>query len=1346
MKHHILSIGILLTLCLSFLPNTASAAATWESDVVGGSLSATLDDEGTLTISGTGTMNDWDSYSNPAPWYDGNTLIHTTIKKVVVSGATNIGKYAFAYCSNLTEVIIGNSVTKIGNYAFDSCYHLSYVVIPASVTTFETSSLGSLKYHPFYGCDELTIYGTSGSTAQTFASTYSIPFQRISSTPVLSVSSLTFDSVQEGYADAPAAQGVTVVATGKLTLSTSENFDLTLSTTELGSGDAATLNVRPKAGLAAGTYNETITINGASLSVSFTVTAPPAPVHTHTYNDDQWNSDTNNHWKECTDSNCPDKDGSIKDSAPHSPEGTEWKCSVCGYSVDPTNTEIPTAATGLVYNGTEQTGVAAGTGYTLSGDYKATNAGSYTATATLVDGYRWSNSTADPVTISWSIAKADGEASVTLEDWNAGETASVPVPTSSTNGIQNVTYAYKLKGADDSTYANFDTPPAEEGTYTLRATFAATTNYNEVVAYTDFTVKHSHVYGDYVWSSNQHWKECTTPNCPDKDGSIQNLAPHSPEGTEWKCSVCGYSVDPTNTEIPSAASGLVYNGNEQTGVAEGTGYILSGDYKATDAGSYTATATLVDGYQWSDGTSSPVTISWSIAKADGEASVTLEDWNAGETASVPVPTSSTNGIQNVTYAYKTKDADDSTYVSFDTPPTEKGSYTLRATFSATTNYNEVVVYTNFTVNHGHVYDDVWHFDASGHWHVCECGATSEVLAHIESITGKDCIICDYGKDSGETPDDEPPEQDDIPDEKPPTEDEHTHSFDDVWHFDASGHWHVCECGATSEVLAHIESVTGKDCVLCDYVKNTGDTPEQDDNTGEEPPTEDEHTHSFDDVWHFDASGHWHVCECGATSEVLAHIESVTGKDCVLCDYVKNTGDTPEQDDNTGEEPPAEDEHTHSFDDVWHFDASGHWHVCACGATSEVLDHIESITGKDCIICDYDDGLSDTVIPDPIIPPSSSDPTPSAPSTSESGGWTEIEQELSDTMNAIQSGKTSADSVVTIEMNGATQVPTEVLEIIAGQDITVEFDVGDGISWSVNGKDVPDNLEGLNLAVSTGGNSIPPDILITVPGSNTAVQLDIEHDGSFGTTLNLSVDLGSENQGYWANLYYFDKSQNKLLLYYSCLIGSDGKASWPFDHASSYAIILDRKNHDQNWENPFPDVSENNWFYEAVRFANRQGIMGGYPDGSFRPNTEVTRAEFIVTLWRLAGQPAVNYLMTFKDVNQDAWYAEAVRWAASEKLIFGYDGMFMPGDSITREQTAVMLYRYVQSNGGGFTGLWMFLLNFDDRADVSEWAYESMCWMTMNGIIKGSNRMLNPGGQTTRAEIAAILQRYYELNP
>lgn len=125
---------------------------------------------------------------------------------------------------------------------------------------------------------------------------------------------------------------------------------------------------------------------------------------------------------------------------------------------------------------------------------------------------------------------------------------------------------------------------------------------------------------------------------------------------------------------------------------------------------------------------------------------------------------------------------------------------------------------------------------------------------------------------------------------------------------------------------------------------------------------------------------------------------------------------------------------------------------------------------------------------------------------------------------------------------------------------------------------------------------------------------------------------------------------------------------------------------------------------------------------------------------------VNCALNFEDVSGDAWYTETVRWAASEGVVNGYgNGKFGPNDPVTREQLATMLYRYERTYGnGGFTGNWMFLLDFTDREKISAWSYEALCWMTMNHVIQGKGgKTLNPQGRATRAETAAMLQRYIQ---
>ena len=113
-----------------------------------------------------------------------------------------------------------------------------------------------------------------------------------------------------------------------------------------------------------------------------------------------------------------------------------------------------------------------------------------------------------------------------------------------------------------------------------------------------------------------------------------------------------------------------------------------------------------------------------------------------------------------------------------------------------------------------------------------------------------------------------------------------------------------------------------------------------------------------------------------------------------------------------------------------------------------------------------------------------------------------------------------------------------------------------------------------------------------------------------------------------------------------------------------------------------------------------------------------------------------------------WYAPAIRWAASVGVATGYhrdntrDFVFEPDKRLAREEFAAMLYRYAKLNGQGFTGAWAFPLDYPDAGSVEEWAYEPMCWLTMQGVIGGTNKgNLDPKGGAARAQVATMLMRY-----
>ncbi|MBR3559910.1 MAG: S-layer homology domain-containing protein [Oscillospiraceae bacterium] len=174
---------------------------------------------------------------------------------------------------------------------------------------------------------------------------------------------------------------------------------------------------------------------------------------------------------------------------------------------------------------------------------------------------------------------------------------------------------------------------------------------------------------------------------------------------------------------------------------------------------------------------------------------------------------------------------------------------------------------------------------------------------------------------------------------------------------------------------------------------------------------------------------------------------------------------------------------------------------------------------------------------------------------------------------------------------------------------------------------------------------------------------------------------------------------------------------------------------------FDDVNASAWYADSIRWALESGVMNGVSPKYFNPDGDTTRAMVVTMLWRMEGSPVVNYAMDFADVESDTWYTEAVRWANAEGIVEGDGSNFNPNGAVTREQLATMLYRYAQYKGQGFTGMWAFPLNYSDAESISDWAYEPMCWMTMNGVINGIDGNLVPAGNATRAQVATMLMRY-----
>lgn len=184
-----------------------------------------------------------------------------------------------------------------------------------------------------------------------------------------------------------------------------------------------------------------------------------------------------------------------------------------------------------------------------------------------------------------------------------------------------------------------------------------------------------------------------------------------------------------------------------------------------------------------------------------------------------------------------------------------------------------------------------------------------------------------------------------------------------------------------------------------------------------------------------------------------------------------------------------------------------------------------------------------------------------------------------------------------------------------------------------------------------------------------------------------------------------------------------------------------------WANPFVDVAEDAWYYDAVQYVNENGLMDGTSPNLFSPNVTTTRGMIVTILYRLEGAPDVTGTNIFTDVDEDAWFADAVLWANTNGIVSGYgNGLFGPNNTITREQMAAVLYRYAQYKGYD-TAAKADLSGYTDAAQVSDWAVDAICWANAEGLISGTSpTTLTPKGGATRAQAAAILARFCQNIP
>ena len=303
-------------------------------------------------------------------------------------------------------------------------------------------------------------------------------------------------------------------------------------------------------------------------------------------------------------------------------------------------------------------------------------------------------------------------------------------------------------------------------------------------------------------------------------------------------------------------------------------------------------------------------------------------------------------------------------------------------------------------------------------------------------------------------------------------------------------------------------------------------------------------------------------------------------------------------------------------------------------------------------------------------------------------------------------------------------------VVRGKNITEQTEV------NAMAKAIDDAIAALVKKPSSGGPSSGvffPSYPVTIPGKteNGTVTVSTKNATS-GSTVTITV---KPDDGFKLDeLTVIDKNGNELKL----TDKGNGKYTFtmPASKVEVNAIFVKEVE-----TSPFGDVSTSAYYYEAVKWAQKKGITGGIGNGLFGPNQPCTRAQIVTFLWRAAGSPVVNYVMNMTDVAEDAYYAEAVRWALSEGITTGTTGnTFSPDSECTRAQAVAFLFRYAASEA---VTLQELVSGFSDADSVPGYALPAMNWALAEEIVQGNGSKLMPNDSCTRAQIVTLLYRALE---
>lgn len=339
--------------------------------------------------------------------------------------------------------------------------------------------------------------------------------------------------------------------------------------------------------------------------------------------------------------------------------------------------------------------------------------------------------------------------------------------------------------------------------------------------------------------------------------------------------------------------------------------------------------------------------------------------------------------------------------------------------------------------------------------------------------------------------------------------------------------------------------------------------------------------------------------------------------------------------------------------------------------------------------------------------------------------------------AVSDPDNDADALTVKLTDGSVTFDAVALAAIVDQakGSTIQFNL-DGIAES-----------GLRTAQKTAIQDMDVQAIYDAYLTSSGTRISDFKGGKASVTVSYALKSGQSANGIvvWYVADNGDKSEVPTTY-------ADKTVLFTVEHFSNYVIAYDKERAavcPQDTTCPisaFTDADPTAWYHDGVHYVLENGIMSGYGSGRFAPGDSTSRAMMAQILWNMEGKPTSNYAMSYSDVDSGAWYAEAVRWATSEKIMSGYGyGKFGPGDAMTREQLVTIMYRYAQYKGVDVSiGEDTNILSYDDALTVSEFAIPAMQWAVGSGTVGGrTNTTLNPKDTATRAEIATIIMRYCE---